>query len=114
MQSAGTSNTSQQNKLVRTDIIYWLRQEHSNIHENNFFGFMDKFVIYLNSTCYTDITAYKFNYAVYEKGSFYKKHFDQFRNDESRQYSMIMYLNEDCNRAMAENCVFFMQIISKK
>jgi Rps23 Pro-64 3,4-dihydroxylase Tpa1-like proline 4-hydroxylase len=47
----------------------------------------------LNATCYTGITDYEFHYTLYEKGSFYKKHFDQFRNNDSRQYSMIMYLN---------------------
>ncbi|MNL15131.1 2OG-Fe(II) oxygenase superfamily protein [compost metagenome] len=54
---------------------------------------MDIFVSYLNRTCYTGITGYEFHYTLYEKGSFYKKHVDQFRNNEVRQYSMIMYLN---------------------
>ena len=38
--------------------------------------------------------GYEFHYALYETGSFYKKHMDQFRNNDSRKYSMIMYLNE--------------------
>ena len=31
---------------------------------------------------------------MYEKGAFYKKHIDQFKTDESRAFSMIIYLNE--------------------
>lgn len=29
--------------------------------------------------CYTGINAYEFHYAVYEEGSFYKRHRDQFK-----------------------------------
>ena len=56
---------------------------------------MDKFISYLNETCYTGITSYEFHYTMYEKGSFYHKHIDQFKNDDSRKYSMILYLNAD-------------------
>lgn len=82
-------------KLYRNDKIYWLDRKHNNLHENDFFDLMDRFVSFLNRTCYTGITGYEFHYALYEEGSFYKKHLDQFKNNESRQYSMIMYLNAD-------------------
>lgn len=96
MQSAGTGNDTlvEHNKLFRSDSIYWLDRKHDNVHENAFFDLMDEFVIQLNETCYTGITGYEFHYTLYEAGSFYKKHIDQFRNSDSRQYSMIMYLNE--------------------
>lgn len=95
--AAGIGNTSlpAQDKLIRSDLIYWLDPAHNDPHENAFFELMDLFVLYLNSTCYTGITGYEFHYAWYEKGSFYKKHLDQFRNNKSRAYTMIMYLNTD-------------------
>ncbi|MCY7310790.1 MAG: 2OG-Fe(II) oxygenase [Bacteroidota bacterium] len=97
LQSAGTGNNVlvPHNKLFRSDIIYWLDRKHDDPYENNFFDLIDEFVSYLNSSCYTAITGYEFHYALYEKGSFYKKHIDQFRNNDSRQFSMIIYLNED-------------------
>ncbi|MCE7039921.1 2OG-Fe(II) oxygenase [Dyadobacter sp. CY312] len=97
MQSAGTGNDTlvSHNKLVRSDRIFWLDRSHNNQPENDFFELMDAFVSHLNSTCYTGITGYEFHYTLYEKGSFYKKHLDQFRSNSSRQYSMIMYLNSD-------------------
>lgn len=93
--SAGTGNDTivVQNKRFRSDIIYWLDRKHTNPHEIAFFELMDQFVAYLNSTCYTGITGYEFHYTLYEKDSFYKKHLDQFRNNDSRQYSMVLYLN---------------------
>ena len=95
--NAGTGNETVivQDKLVRGDKIYWLDRKHNDPYENDFFDLMDQFVIHLNSSCYTGITGYEFHYTLYEKGSFYKKHLDQFRNNGSRQYSMIMYLNAD-------------------
>ncbi len=80
---------------IRSDKIYWLDRKHDNAFENNFFDLIDSFVSYLNRTCYTGITGYEFHYAMYEKGSFYKKHLDQFQNNKSRAFSMIMYLNTD-------------------
>lgn len=94
---AGTGNEIEVNhdKKIRSDKIFWLDRIHQNKYENDFFDLMDRFIIYLNQTCYTGITGYEFHYALYEKGSFYKKHVDQFRNNKKRVYSMIMYLNSD-------------------
>jgi len=95
--NAGIGNNSlvSQDKLIRSDVIYWLDRSHDNQYENDFFDLMDKFVLYLNQTCYTGITGYEFHYTLYEPGTYYAKHIDQFQNNGSRQYSMIMYLNAD-------------------
>ncbi|RZK54476.1 MAG: 2OG-Fe(II) oxygenase [Pedobacter sp.] len=95
--SAGIGNNkiADQNSLIRNDKIYWLDRIHNNVHENLFFDLMDAFVKYLNETCYTGITGYEFHYTLYEKGNFYLKHLDQFKNNNSRKYSMILYLNTD-------------------
>lgn len=96
MEFAGIGNEQNQlkDRQVRGDSIYWLDRKHQDPHENEFFDMMDDFVLYLNQSCYAGITGYEFHYALYEKGSFYKKHIDQFQNDQSRQFSMISYLNE--------------------
>ncbi|MBB5437581.1 SM-20-related protein [Pedobacter sp. AK017] len=93
---AGTGNKVivAYNETLRSDKIHWLDRLHNDPYENDFLDLMDTFVAYLNSTCYTGITGYEFHYTLYEKGAFYKKHIDQFRNNNLRQYSMIMYLNE--------------------
>jgi SM-20-related protein len=95
--SAGTGNdtTAVQNKLTRSDMIYWLDRKHDDPDENDFFNLMDEFVRYLNEACYTGITGYEFHYALYDTGTFYKKHLDQFKNNDSRKFTMIMYLNAD-------------------
>lgn len=93
--SAGTGNAHKlnHNTEVRSDAIYWLDRAHENPHENDFFDRIDAFIVYLNESCYAGITGYEFHYSLYEAGSFYKKHLDQFKNNGRRQYSMISYLN---------------------
>ena len=95
--AAGIGNDLVQSydNLIRKDQIYWLDRSHNDVHENSFFNMMDQFVLLLNQTCYTGITGYEFHYTRYETGSFYKKHLDQFKNNKSRAFSMIMYLNAD-------------------
>ncbi|MHA4893918.1 2OG-Fe(II) oxygenase [Pedobacter sp. PWIIR3] len=99
--AAGTGNATvvSHDKKVRGDKIYWLDRKHNNAYENSFFDLIDQLVYELNSTCYTGITGYEFHYTLYEKGHFYKKHLDQFKNNTARKYSVIIYLNEDWTAA---------------
>lgn len=109
MQQAGTGGNTHvyYDQLFRSDRIYWLDRANNNPHENSFFDLMDSFVRFLNETCYTGITGYEFHYALYEEGSFYKKHFDQFRSDDSRKFSMIMYLNSEWQKSDGgELCIY--------
>jgi SM-20-related protein len=93
--SAGTGNNLlvNHNKLIRSDKIYWLDRIHNNMYENDFFDLIDSFVTHLNRSCYAGITGYEFHYTLYEKGSFYKRHRDNFKQNGTRAFSMIMYLN---------------------
>lgn len=91
----GSGSNFTNNRRIRSDMIYWLSQEHNDLHENSFFTLMDAFVAYLNKTCYTGITGYEFHYAYYDTGTSYKRHLDQFKENTDRAYSMIMYLNEN-------------------
>lgn len=97
MKPAGIGNEQIVNHdlLIRKDKIYWLDRKNENLFENAFLNIIDQFIIYLNTTCYTGITGYEFHYAIYEKGSFYKKHLDQFSNNKSRKFSLIFYLNTE-------------------
>jgi SM-20-related protein len=112
----GNENKLTHDKLLRSDKIYWLDKSHNDVHENAFFELMDSFVLHLNQTCYTGITGYEFHYAMYETGSFYKKHLDQFKSNKSRAFSMIMYLNTNWKEADGgELCIYhddFTQTIS--
>ena len=97
LKRAGTGSNSNKNALtnVRGDQICWLERTHNNASENQFLDILDTFIEYLNTTCYTGIKSYEFHYTLYEKGTYYHKHLDQFTNKDSRKYSLIVYLNEN-------------------
>jgi SM-20-related protein len=97
MSAAGIGNeeVKDSRQKMRGDKIYWMDKSHDNIYEQEFLQQVENFIDYLNRTCYTGINGYEFHYAVYEEGSFYKRHKDQFKNDSNRKYSLINYLNND-------------------
>ena len=91
----GNNEVKDPNQKMRGDKIYWMDKSHTNIYEQEFLQLAEDFIDRLNSTCYTGINVYEFHYAVYEEGSYYKRHKDQFKNDSNRKYSLINYLNND-------------------
>ncbi|MFT6941403.1 MAG: SM-20-related protein, partial [Cyclobacteriaceae bacterium] len=56
---------------------------------------IEKFILYLNKTCFTSIKSFESHYANYETGSFYLRHKDQFKNETGRKFSIVLYLNVD-------------------
>jgi SM-20-related protein len=97
LKKAGTGNEEIAfvDKSIRGDSIYWLDRSHNDMVENQFLDQVDRFVEYLNATCYAGIKSYEFHYARYDVGRFYKRHLDKFKSDDSRQFSVIVYLNEN-------------------
>src|SRR5664279_108069 len=95
MQSAGIGNDRvkvlKQNK--RGDKICWIDNDSKEPAEREFLNQVDAFIEHLNQSCYTRINDYEFHYALYETGSSYKRHLDQFKNNTDRKFSLINYLN---------------------
>ncbi len=113
---AGTGNNTKLSfdDSIRSDSIYWLDRDHGNEYENDFLDQMDDFIKYLNRSCFAGITGCEFHYAMYEIGSFYKKHLDQFKDNASRKYSMICYLNEDWVKADGGDLMIYQSYNDKK
>lgn len=101
MSSAGTGSSGNvsHDKKNRGDSIYWLDRNHNNKDENDFFDHMDAFIDYLNCQCYTGIKSYEFHYTLYQPGTFYKRHLDQFQNSTNRAFSIISYLNRNWKKS---------------
>ena len=82
-------------KSVRGDDIFWLDELKSDIPEKLFFEKINDLIRYLNSTCFMGILQKEFHYALYPKGTFYKRHIDTFQNDDRRKLSVVCYLNDE-------------------
>ena len=79
----------------RGDKIFWVENDTRDPHERAFLEQVDAFIVYLNDSCYTGINSYEFHYALYDTGSSYQRHKDQFQNNPDRKFSLINYLNTD-------------------
>jgi SM-20-related protein len=84
-------------KSIRSDQIYWLPKTGIQGAQQDYMNWVSEFVAYLNYTCFAGILDYNFHYAIYEKGSLYERHSDQFQNRDQRKFSMVLYLSESWN-----------------
>jgi SM-20-related protein len=97
----------QQNTGIRNDRIRWI-DEHTMLGgERDYLARIQRFMQFLNETCYTGLRSVECHYAVYGIGSFYKKHLDQFQSDSGRRYSIILYLNEQWTEADGGQLVLY-------
>ena len=82
-------------EAIRGDFILWMNEAEAGETEKIFFNKINNLVDYLNRTCFLGILHKEFHYAVYPKGTFYKRHLDTFQNDSRRKLSIVSYLNDE-------------------
>jgi SM-20-related protein len=82
-------------KAIRGDIILWIDETMANRAESIFFNKINDLKAYLNRTCFMGINQKEFHYAIYPKGTYYKRHLDTFQNDDRRKLSIVCYLNNE-------------------
>jgi len=97
MKEAGVGNKTdfQNDKLIRNDKVNWIEEQSIDQFEMVYLQKIWRFIRYLNGTCFTSIKNFESHYSSYKKGNFYKRHLDQFKNEKKRQYSIVLYLNQD-------------------
>src|SRR5690554_5662753 len=79
---------------IRGDFVFWIDEGSTSKAAQLFFKKVNAMVSYLNKTCFLGIFHKEFHYAVYPKGTFYKRHLDTFQNDDRRKLSLVCYLND--------------------
>ncbi|MFB9052108.1 2OG-Fe(II) oxygenase [Formosa undariae] len=82
-------------KAIRGDVILWIDETFINTAETLFFNKINALISYLNRTCFLGILTKEFHYAIYPKGTYYKRHLDTFQNDDRRKLSFVCYLNDE-------------------
>lgn len=97
MNSAGIGQQGNfhKNSDIRRDTIHWMNEFSIDAAEQFYFKRLTELMGYLNQTCYTGLNALECHYALYDTGSFYKRHRDRFSGNSGRKYSIITYLNSD-------------------
>jgi SM-20-related protein len=89
----GALNEFQIKEAIRGDFVFWLDQLRDQ-ELSEFFLLLDDIKSIFNRLCYLSLSGYEFHLAHYPKGSYYKRHMDQFRERNNRMITIIIYLNE--------------------
>jgi SM-20-related protein len=91
----GNSKSLQIQEAVRGDFIQWLDKKKSPASAQTYLNRLDELVSFLNQALFLSLKDVEAHMTVYPAGSFYKRHLDQFKQDDHRKLSVICYLNND-------------------
>lgn len=102
MHEAGTGQAQITiNKQLRGDSIYWLNEANSSVTQKIYLAQMELLRIALNQHLYLGLFALESHLALYQAGTGYGKHLDQFQKNNTRssdqavrKISCILYLNQ--------------------
>ena len=76
---------------IRGDFIHWLNG--STPAQKTFFKLMHAYQQHLNRIFYLGINNYEAHFALYPKGRYYKRHWDNFHGRGNRIVTTVFYLN---------------------
>jgi SM-20-related protein len=91
----GQNSECKNDSQVRGDFIHWVDSQKTFELKQRFIPYLNDFIDHLNQKCFLSIKDYEMHYSVYPKGTYYKRHLDQFKKDDNRVLSFICYLNFD-------------------
>ncbi len=91
----GNSTSLKINESVRGDYISWIDPVKADTSIKIYIAKVRKLISYLNSSLYLSLKDTELHLTSYPVGSYYKRHLDQFKKDDHRKISIILYLNVD-------------------
>lgn len=91
----GKKESAQIQEAIRGDYIQWLDKDQSPEAIQVYLHRLNELIQFLNRTLFLSLKDYEVHMTVYPAGSFYKRHLDQFKQDDHRKISVICYLNPD-------------------
>lgn len=98
LRQAGIGKQGKQiNESIRGDHIQWVEIESAAPPMKLYLEKLDSLRLFLNQSLYLSLKDYEVHLAYYPIGTFYKRHLDQFKSDDHRKISVIVYLNTDWN-----------------
>lgn len=89
----GNKQSLQIQEAIRGDYIKWLDRKESPEAVRIYLQRLEELIQYLNRALFLSLKDFEVHMTVYPVGSFYKRHLDQFKKDDHRKLSVILYLN---------------------
>lgn len=79
---------------IRGDYTFWLNEQRDESLKSVFMLIRES-IANFNRYCYLSLAGFEFHLAHYPPNTFYKKHFDRFKDKSNRMLSFVVYLNEN-------------------
>jgi len=84
---------------IRGDHILWVDESRADPALQAALARLEALRQAVNQALFLGLFDVELHFAVYPPGSGYQRHLDRFRDDDRRTLTVILYLNEDWNRA---------------
>lgn len=91
----GNSASLKINESVRGDYISWVDTKKAHISISDYVSRLKALQVYLNKTLFLSLKDIELHLTSYPVGSYYRRHVDQFKQQDHRKISVILYLNRD-------------------
>lgn len=95
----GRGRTFQVRPEIRSDQVLWVDHEAPPAPLGIYLDRMEALRRHLNEQLFLGLNEYECHLTTYPRGSFYRRHRDQFADQARRQISTIFYLNPDWREA---------------
>jgi SM-20-related protein len=94
----GNSTRRQTRSDIRTDEIRWLDEAHGTPAQHRCLARFEMLRLALNRELQLGLFDFECHFSRFAPGAFYRKHIDQFRGDNRRRLSCVLYLNGNWER----------------
>ena len=82
------------NEEIRKDSILWIEETPNDALLTAYSSHIDDLIPLLNRHFFLHLKDKELMFAIYEKGSYYKKHRDRFAKQQHRFFTIILYLTD--------------------
>ena len=93
--AVGRQGERQVDKGIRSDEIMWLAPESATPTQHIYWQSIETLRATLNRQLYLGLNSFEAHMSLYQTGSYYRRHLDQFRGIGLREVTAILYLNEN-------------------
>jgi SM-20-related protein len=93
--SIGKADTNQILSRIRGDSILWLDERSDDEAQICYLSRMRELQQSLNHYFFLGLVEFESHFAIYPPAAAYQKHLDQFRGQQERQVSAVLYLNTE-------------------
>lgn len=94
----GRGNKYSIQQKVRSDWIKWLNPTQCTTAQRQYFDALEALRLAINRTMFLGLFELESHLAIYPPGSYYREHLDQFKENDQRLVTCVLYLNANwCN-----------------